>query len=190
MRENTKMLLSREEEKTHRAAGTCMLCNEGFGERGRMKVRDHDHRTGAYRGACHNSCNINYFQNRYLPVFVHNLRGYDAHLILKEAFDIAERKDKISAIPQSTEKFMTFSIGDLKFKDSMQFMAESLENLAKALKQKTGDEFEKYTHMKQHFNEEDMKIICRKGIYPYEWMDDKEKSSRSTYQQETSLNLN
>ncbi len=29
--------------------------------------------------------------------------------------------------------------------------------------------------MKQHFNEEDMKIICQKGIYPYEWMDDKEK---------------
>ena len=32
-----------------------------------------------------------------------------------------------------------------------------------------------YKNMKQHFNEEDMKIICQKGIYPYEWMDDKEK---------------
>ena len=81
-------------------------------------------------------------------MFVHNLRGYDAHLILREAFDVVEKKERISAIPQSTEKFMTFSIGDLKFKDSMQFMAESLENLAKALKQNTGDEFEKYTNMK------------------------------------------
>ncbi len=154
-----------------------MSCNESFGEeKAKRKVRDHDHRTGAYRGACHNSCNINYYHNRYLPVFVHNLRGYDAHLILREAFDVVEKKERIHAIPNSTEKFMTFSIGDLKFKDSMQFMAESLDNLAKALKQTTGvGEFVKYRNMKQHFNEEDMKIICQKGIYPYEWMDDKEK---------------
>jgi hypothetical protein len=176
MKENTKMELSEEEELTHQAAETCMLCNGGFGtEKPKWKVRDHDHRTGDYRGACHNSCNINFFQNRYLPVFVHNLRGYDAHLILKEAYDVVDKKERISVIPQSTEKFMTFSIGDLKFKDSFQFMAEGLETLAKALKQEKGDVFEKYTNMKQHFNEEDMKIICQKGIYPYEWMDDKEK---------------
>ena len=83
MRENTRMILSREEEVTHREAEACMLCNEGFGgTKAKTKVRDHDHRTGAYRGACHSSCNINYVQNRYLSVFVHNLRGYDAHLIL------------------------------------------------------------------------------------------------------------
>ncbi len=142
MRENTKLFLTKEEEVAHRAAETCMLCNGGFGEKGKMKVRDHDHRTGDYRGACHNSCNINYFHNRYLPVFVHNLRGYDAHLILKESFDVVEKKERISAIPQSTEKFMTFSIGVLNFKDSMQFMTESLENLVKALKQNTVDPFE------------------------------------------------
>ncbi len=174
MRQNTKMCLTTEEESRHRATETCMLCNEGFGEKGRAKVRDHDHRTGDYRGACHNACNINYFSNRYLPVFVHNLRGYDAHLILREAYDLV-RADKISAIPQTTEKFMTFSIGDLKFKDSMQFMAESLDNLAKALKQETGDVYEKYKNMKRHFNEAEMKLICQKGIYPYEWMDDPEK---------------
>ena len=52
------------------------------------------------------------------------------------------KRERISAIPQSTEKLMTFSIGDLKFKDSMQLMAESLENLVKALKQNTVDPFE------------------------------------------------
>ncbi len=90
-----------------------MLCNEGIGEKGRAKVRDHDHRTGEYRGACHNACNINYFQNRYLPVFIHNLRGYDAHLILREAYELVP-KDRINAIAQSTEKFMT-----LDFKSPM-----------------------------------------------------------------------
>ena len=52
-------------------------------------------------------------------MLVHNLRGYDAHLILKEAFDVIGKKERINAIPQSTEKFMTFRIGELKFKDSM-----------------------------------------------------------------------
>ena len=59
MRGNTKMCLSREEELAHRATESCMLCNEGFGEGKKAKVRDHDHRTGEYRGACHNGCNIN-----------------------------------------------------------------------------------------------------------------------------------
>ncbi|MFM7984892.1 MAG: hypothetical protein ACKPKO_36785, partial [Candidatus Fonsibacter sp.] len=37
---------------------------------------------------------------------------------------------KIDAIPNSYEKFMSISIGDLKFIDSFQFMASSLEKLS------------------------------------------------------------
>ena len=102
MRKNMEMYLSREEEATHREATECVLCNEDFTE-SNWKVRDHDHRTGEYRGACHNKCNINYFQYRYLPIFVHNLRGYDSHIILKEAFEIVEKKERIHATPQSCE---------------------------------------------------------------------------------------
>ncbi len=117
MRKNTEMYLTKEEDVTHIEATQCVLCNEDFTV-SNAKVRDHDHRTGEYRGACHNKCNINYFQNRYLPIFVHNLRGYDSHIILKQAFEIVEKKERIHATPQSTEKFITFSIGDLNFKDS------------------------------------------------------------------------
>lgn len=35
---------------------------------------------------------------------------------------------KISAIPNSYEKFISFSIGDIKFCDSMKFLGTSLEN--------------------------------------------------------------
>ena len=146
MRRNTKMYLSVEDETTHREATQCVLCNGDF-TKSNDKVRDHDHRTGQYRGACHNKCNINYFQNRYLPIFVHNLRGYDSHIILKQAFEIVEKKERIHAVPQSTEKFMTFSIGDLTFKDSFQFMAAGLGNLVEALISKGKYQFEHFHNM-------------------------------------------
>ena len=104
-----------------------------------------------------------FFSNRYLPIFFHNLKGYDSHHILRAAIDIVD-KDKINVIPQSTEKFMTFSIGNLKFLDTAQFMPESLEKLAENLKTNSQDRYEKFKNMKQHFNEVEMKLICQKGV--------------------------
>ena len=173
MRTNCAMTLSKEDKKDFHNAQTCYLCNGEY-TKTNYKVRDHDHRTGEYRGACHNKCNILYYSNRYLPVFFHNLKGYDAHHILRSAVDIVG-KEKIHVIPQSTEKFMTFSIGDLKFLDTAQFMPSSLETLAKNLKTENADKFENFSNMKQHFKQEELGLICKKGVYPYEWMDDPEK---------------
>ena len=55
-----------------------------------VKVQDHDHRTGAFRGAAHQTCNMNYYSNRYLPVDFHNLKGCDSHSIIREAYEIVE----------------------------------------------------------------------------------------------------
>ena len=111
--ENTKMELTADDVKDFKRAKVCSICGGAFTESNK-KVRDHCHRTGNYRGAAHNACNINYFNNRYLPVVFHNLRGYDSHLILKKAFEIIKDGESINAIPNSGEKFMTFSIGNLK----------------------------------------------------------------------------
>jgi hypothetical protein len=173
MRANQEMNLTREDNKDFKHATTCYLCNGEFTDKN-WRVRDHDHRTGRYRGACHNRCNILHFTNRYLPVFFHNLKGYDSHHILRQAVDIID-KDTIHVIPQSTEKFMTFSIGDLKFLDTAQFMASTLDTLVKKLKTKNLDKFENFNSMKQHFNEEELELICQKGVYPYEYIDDLEK---------------
>ena len=64
-------------------------------------------------------CNINLFSNKYLPVFFHNLEGYDGHLNIREAFKINQEigDEEISAIPNSNEKFMSFKIGEMKFID-------------------------------------------------------------------------
>ncbi len=104
----------------------------------------------------------------------HNLRGYDSHLILKKAFDVVGA-DKIHAIPNSGEKFMTFSIGELKFIDSIQFMADSLEKLTESLKTPGSDPYLKFHNMKTNFTKEQLKLICQKGFYPYEFIDSHEK---------------
>ena len=175
MQQNTEMELTLQDQINFNTASKCYLCNECFTIKN-GKVRDHCHRTGKYRGACHNQCNINYYTNRYLPVVFHNLRGYDSHIILKNAFDIiGDAKDQISAIPQSGEKFMSFKIGNLKFIDSFQFLTDSLEKLVDSLKLTDNDIYKNFHNMKKYFKEEDLNIICKKGLYPYEFIDSLEK---------------
>ena len=54
-------------------------------------------------------------------------------------------------------------------------MAFSLDKLVNSLTMKTGDPFIKFRNMKTHFNDEEMKLIARKGFYPYEFVDDHSK---------------
>ena len=46
-------------------------------------------------------------------------------------------------------KFMTFGIGDVKFIDSFQLMASSLETLADTLITKSTDKYEMFENMKK-----------------------------------------
>jgi hypothetical protein len=136
MKKNCEMKLKKEDYQDFENASKCYLCKGDF-DKNNYKVRDHDHRTGKYRGACHTRCNINHFSNRYLPVVFHNLRGYDSHMIIKRSHDImnklSDKNIKFSVIPNSNEKFMSFDIGHLRFIDSFQFMASSLESLVENL---------------------------------------------------------
>jgi hypothetical protein len=96
------------------------------------------------------------------------LRNYDSHLILKTAYAL-NSKD-ISAIPNNCEKFLTFQINKLKFVDSIQFLNSSLEKLVENLKDNE-PELNNFPIMKSTFpcNAE---LLCQKGVYPYEWVDD------------------
>ena len=51
-----KMILGKEEKERFDKETKCWVCNEEFGDD--VKVRDHCHITGRYRGAAHNSCNL------------------------------------------------------------------------------------------------------------------------------------
>ena len=90
------------------------------------------------RGAAHNECNLTYRISKIgwkLPVVIHNLKGYDGHLIVKA---LKSESGKVKVIPQNMEKYLSLIVGQLKCIDSFQFTPQGLESLARTLE---GDEF-------------------------------------------------
>ena len=80
---NKNLIMSAEEEERFQLSNSCWICDKLFYV-GHDKVRDHCHITGKYRSAAHWSCNINLKLSKKILVILHNLRGYDSHLIIKE----------------------------------------------------------------------------------------------------------
>ena len=72
-------------------------------------------------------------ENSYMiPVIFHNLKGYDSHLIMQ--YVIREYAlNSIDVIPNSSEKFLCFRIGNLRFLDSLQFLTASLNTQVQRL---------------------------------------------------------
>ena len=50
-------------------------------EKGQVKVKNHDHIIGEYRGSVHQDCNLNFNRSIKITVMFHNLENYDSHLI-------------------------------------------------------------------------------------------------------------
>lgn len=159
----TPMIMTPEEEQSFQEAKDCHICGKTLG---RDRVRDHDHVNGLYRGPAHNLCNKHYtIKLGYkVPVFFHNLRGYDSHFIMEE---ITKFCTKLDCIPNTMDKYIAFSTEILDFKDSAQFMMASLESLAKSVPKNL------LKCMKQEFKgleEERFNMLLQKGIYPYDYM--------------------
>ena len=137
-------------------------------------MRDHCHVTGKYGGSAHTDCNLSYRLTNKIYVIFYNLRCYDLPLIMQE---IGKFNKDINVIPNNMEKYMAFMINrNLIFIDSFQFMNQSLSNLANNLP-KDG-----FYHTKKEFGTENLELITRKGVYPYDYMDDfnKFKEKRAT----------
>ena len=87
------------ENKNFERSTKCWICNNTFVEGG-VKVRDHCHVTGKYRSAADRDCNINVSLNYIIPIVFHNLKNYDAHLIMQE---LSKFYFKINIIPNGLE---------------------------------------------------------------------------------------
>ena len=125
--------MTEEEEELFKGADKCYICGNKYLDN-EIRVRDHCHITGKYRGSAHQQCNLklkldpNKFK---VPVIFHNLRGYDSHFIMQKIGSIGKSNNlSINCIPNNMEKYMAFMLGKhLVFLDSFQFMASSLEKL-------------------------------------------------------------
>ena len=68
---------------------------------GDVKVRDHCHITGKYRGSAHRDFNINVKLNHKITVVFHNLKNFDSHLIMQE---LGRFNLKINLMPNGLKK--------------------------------------------------------------------------------------
>ena len=163
----------------------------------KMKVHDHDHLTGDFRGAAHSICNINYKVPRFIPIYFHNFSGYDAHLLVKE---FGDDYDDIKLIPNNEEKYISFSKVikydsglkntkgeiiynniELRFLDSYKLLPSSLNVLSKNMKRCHFKNLRKWFDKSAPKNLTEMerkylfKLLSKKLAYPYDYMNSLEK---------------
>ena len=121
------------------------------------KVRDHCHIVGNYLGVAHSSCNLAYRISKpdwKLPVVIHNLKGYDVHLIAKA---LKSEFGEVKVIPQ----YLFITVDRLKFIDSLQFTSQILDSLVKTL------EVGEFEYLREAFPiAHEFELIKRKGVYP------------------------
>ena len=172
IKKNTKPLrMSEQDEQRFLNSTHCHICNGPFVIND--AVRDHDHFTGEFRGAAHSTCNISFQVPYKLPVVFHNLKGFDAHLIIQ-----AINKDLISSvtvIPQTVDKYIAFFMDNFVFIDSLAFLPSSLEALADNV-----DIEQKRRFLLQEFELQDIDFCLAKGFLPYDYLENEEKLNETS----------
>ena len=196
MKKRDMIPLTKKEEKNHNNQKVCYICKKEFdtSDKKHHKVRDHCHYSGKYRGAAHNICNLRYKIPKEVPVVFHNGSTYDYHFIIKEL--VKEFNGNFECLGENTEKYITFSVPikkkienkdieityKIKFIDSYRFMAMSLSKLVDNLSEGIPKDFNKelikrfastYEFCNGNLNK--FILLLRKGVYPYEYMDNWER---------------
>ena len=99
---NEELVMTKQDNENFKNSTKCGICdNDYIGND--VKVRDHCHNTGKYRGCAHRHCNINLRLNHKIPAVFHNLKKYDSHLVMQE---LDKFNLKIDFMPNGLEKYM------------------------------------------------------------------------------------
>ncbi|CAJ0836806.1 8130_t:CDS:1, partial [Entrophospora sp. SA101] len=159
----------------------CMYCNSQMLDQGLLKVRDHCHINGKYRGPAHSNCNkklqMGAFKTK-VPLICHNFRGYDSHLLIEVAGRFTS--NKLKCIPENIGKYKAMDVGQLRFLDSFQHMSMGLDKLVECM----NGNLEKFPLTKKHFADkgyslEQIKFLFRKGVFPYDWTNSWDKFKKT-----------
>lgn len=173
---NVPLVMNLKQWEEFQKAQTCFMCKKEFSSQ-ILKVRDHCHITGRYRFALCSKCNLTYAKPpKTICVFFHGLNNYDHHFIISKLGHLKDCGVKI--IPKSSEKFLTFQIGSVAFKDSFEFLGASLSSLVQDLTSR-GDEC--FKNVNKYFPDlEQRKLLKRKGIFPYSYITDMSKLNETS----------
>src|SRR5690606_28903142 len=84
LKTNKKMKkLTKKQLKEFNECNICHICEQKIINKAE-KVKDHDHYSGKYRGVAHYDCNLNFnLKTKLIPIYFHNLKGYDSHFLIK-----------------------------------------------------------------------------------------------------------
>ena len=161
------------------------------------KDRDHCHYTGKYRGAAHSKCNLSYKIVKETHLLFHNGSAYDYHFTIK--YLAREFKGHFECLGENTEKYISFTVPfkkvindeetndeEIKYRirisDSCRFMQDSLSNLVDKLSELKINKIDSDASIKRFYNTYQLsdniikfKLLLRKGVYPYEYMDNWKK---------------
>ena len=140
LKQNCKMRpLSRQQQMKHENALICCICHRltrPFDPTipNDRKVADHDHFTGYYIGTAHDECNRKRRVVYDIPVYFHNFRGYDLHIVTALSSPLYQTRE-IQVIGQNMERHMQLKWGkNLVCRDSLMFLTNSLESLVQSLR--------------------------------------------------------
>jgi alkyl hydroperoxide reductase subunit AhpC len=190
------IIMTQEQKEIHKSNKQCNECNCKYTKKNNQ-VRHHDHITGEFINSICYNCNIKLQYKTFLPVYIHNLKGYDSHLFVSALFKYGyqhKTSNNVSCIPNNEEKYISFSkniqVGEytdkktnkikpvmyeIRFLDSIAFMNTSIESLANNLKDGCNNEVEKlrkvFKNTSKHFTNDDQFIMMtEKGVYPYDYI--------------------
>ena len=69
----TPLIMRPKDETIFKQATVCSICLKQIDQK-ETKVMDHDHISGAFRGAAHSDCNINAILHKKMIVYMHNAK--------------------------------------------------------------------------------------------------------------------
>ena len=144
-------------------------------------MRDHFHLSGKFRGSASEVCNLKYKFAKFFSVVFHDLSSYDSHQFIKT---LRNSEGDISCIRDNEENYISFTKQvivdkfvnkvnvkrELRFIDSLSFIAASLDKLYSNLK------FFQSVNLKIFYSGKQIKLLLRKGVYPYGYVDSMKKN--------------
>ena len=185
----TMLPLTPQQEDIYKATSQCYLCLRYFGARRDLspeskenfKVHDHCHYSGQYLGPAHRLCNLERKTDKRIPLLFHNLRGYDSHLFVEELCKEATNLHSVRLIPKTLESYSAIITPKYRILDSIQHLTFSLDKLVDNLT--NGGTSDEHLHvLKEHVeerygpnSERKLKLLSRKGCYPYSYMNSFDK---------------